>query len=69
MAVVCALQRIPNRSAAHPRGLVQRCLKPPLELPPLETHMQWHRSREQNGATLWLRERVVAVSRRLGLMA
>ena len=45
-----------------------KLFEPPLELPPLQIYMQWHRNRERDGATAWLRELMAEVSRRLGLL-
>ena len=43
-------------------------LKPPLKLPPLLIHMQWHRSREHDGATVWLRDLILRKSLELGYL-
>ena len=53
-----------NRRSCWPLKLFE----PPLELPPLQIYMQWHRNRERDGATAWLRELMAEVSRRLGLL-
>lgn len=71
--LVVGTQRVatmPSRLARQQaRVLPLKLLEPPIELPPLEICMQWHRNRGQDGATTWLREQVLAVSRRLGLIA
>jgi DNA-binding transcriptional LysR family regulator len=70
--LVVGTQRIatmPSRLARQQALVLPlKLFEPPLELPPLEIHMQWHRTREHDGATTWLRELVPVVSRRLGLM-
>lgn len=70
--LVVGTQRIatlPSRLARQQaQTLPIRLFRPPLALPPLEIHMQWHRGREQDGATLWLRRLVLSVSRRLKLI-
>ncbi len=70
--LVVGTQRIatlPSRLARQQAGILPlRLLDPPLELPPLQIFMQWHRNRESDGATAWFRDLVVKVSRRLGLI-
>jgi DNA-binding transcriptional LysR family regulator len=70
--LVVGTQRIatmPSRLARQQASVLPlKLLPPPFTLPPLKIHMQWHRSREQDGATVWLRELVSTVSRRLGLI-
>lgn len=71
--LVVGTQRIatmPTRLARQQAGhLPLRLFTPPLDLPPLRISMQWHRSRERDGATAWLRDLVVATSRELGYRA
>jgi DNA-binding transcriptional LysR family regulator len=60
---------MPSRLARQQAQVLPlKLFEPPLELPPLQIYMQWHRSREHDGATSWLRELVLSVSRRLGLI-
>ncbi|MBN8490748.1 MAG: LysR family transcriptional regulator [Burkholderiales bacterium] len=70
--LVVGTQRIatlPSRLARQQAGILPlRLLDPPLELPALQIFMQWHRTRERDGATAWFRDLVLTVSRRLGLI-
>ena len=43
-----------------------KLFRPPIDIPPLRIVVQWHRSRHSDGATCWLRDQVVGVSRELG---
>ena len=58
--------RLAQEQAKH---LPLRLFPPPLELPPLRIVAQWHRSREGDGATRWLRELILEVSRALGYVS
>jgi LysR family nod box-dependent transcriptional activator len=65
-----------ERIATLPTRLAQRqaaifpltLMEPPMDLPPLQIIMQWHRSREQDGATVWMRDLVLEIVRRNGLI-
>jgi DNA-binding transcriptional LysR family regulator len=69
--LVVGTQRIatmPSRLAKQQAQVLPlKLLAPPVQLPPLEIHMQWHRSRERDGATVWFRDLVLATAARLGL--
>lgn len=39
---------------------------PPVDIPPLRIVVQWHKSRQSDGATCWLRDLVVATSKEIG---
>jgi DNA-binding transcriptional LysR family regulator len=39
---------------------------PPVQIPPLQIAMQWHRAREHDSASLWFREKVLQVSKDMG---
>ena len=41
---------------------------PPVQIPPLQIAMQWHRSREHDSASLWFREKVLQVSENMGYL-
>lgn len=59
---------MPSRLALEQaRVLPIRLVPPPLALPPLEIHLQWHRSRDQDAGTVWLRECILATAARIGL--
>lgn len=68
--LVVGTQRIatlPSRLARQQAAVLPlKLLTPPLELPPLRIVMQWHRTREHDGATAWLREQVLLTARRIG---
>ncbi len=71
--LVVGTQRIatvPTRLARQQvTTLPLKLFEPPIDLPPLRVSLQWHRSRERDGATTWLRDLVVATSRELGYRA
>ncbi|HSV83603.1 MAG TPA: LysR family transcriptional regulator [Ramlibacter sp.] len=52
--------KLAHQQAAY---LPLRLFAPPLELPPLRIIMQWHRTREHDGATAWFRDLVIRTSR------
>jgi DNA-binding transcriptional LysR family regulator len=59
---------MPSRLALEQaRVLPIRLVPPPLALPPLEIHLKWHRSRDQDAGTVWLRECILATAARIGL--
>ena len=61
---------IPSRLAKlQTETLALKMFKPPLELPPLKIVMQWHRTREHDGATAWFRELVVKTSAAIGYIS
>lgn len=68
--LVVGTQRIatvPTRLALlQEQHLPLKLLTPPLDLPPLRIAMQWHRSREGDGATRWLRDLVVETAQDIG---
>jgi LysR family nod box-dependent transcriptional activator len=49
------------------RVLPLKLLRPPLPLPPLEIHMQWHKSRDQDAGAVWFRDLVVSAAGKLEL--
>lgn len=59
-ALVVATQRItmmPTRLARQQAAaLPLRVLAPPIELPSISIVMQWHKNRERDGATRWVRD-------------
>lgn len=55
--------KLANQQAEY---LPLRLFVPPLDLPPLRIVMQWHKTREHDGATAWFRDLVVATSRDIG---
>ena len=68
--LVVGTQRIatvPTRLAQQQvQVLPLKLFRPPIDIPPLRIVVQWHRSRHSDGATCWLRDQVVGVSRELG---
>jgi DNA-binding transcriptional LysR family regulator len=50
--------------AGLPTHLDLTCAKPPVSLPPFRTQLAWARRRADDEGLTWLRERIVAVSRR-----
>jgi LysR family nod box-dependent transcriptional activator len=58
--------RLANQQVAY---LPLKLFQPPLDLPPLRIAMQWHRSREHDGATAWMRDLIVATSSEMGYSA
>jgi DNA-binding transcriptional LysR family regulator len=71
--LVVGTQRIatvPSRLAQEQAQVLPlKLFPPPIELPPLRVVAQWHRSREGDGATRWLRDLVVETSQDLLLCA
>jgi DNA-binding transcriptional LysR family regulator len=50
------LLTMPRRQASTLRSAsAVRLLKPPLDLPPFETHLYWHRQMDQDPGSQWLR--------------
>lgn len=70
--LVVGTQRIataPTRLARQQQQVLPlKLFEPPLELPHLKILMHWHRSRDTDGATVWLRELVVATSSEMGYL-
>lgn len=64
--LVVGTQRIatlPSRMARlQARVLPLKLFKPPVQIPPLRIVMQWHRTREHDGATSWLRNIVMTAA-------
>ncbi len=64
------LATVPSRLARQQAEfLALKLFEPPLQLPPLRIAMQWHRTRDRDGATAWLRDLIVTTSRELGYRA
>lgn len=70
--LVVGTQRIatmPSRLARQQaESLPLKLFAPPIDLPHLRIAMQWHRSRERDGATLWFRELVLETAREVGYL-
>ena len=68
--LVVGTQRIatvPTRLAQQQvQHLPLKLLTPPVELPPLRIVAQWHRTRDADGATRWLRDLIVETARHMG---
>lgn len=68
--LVVGTQRIatvPTRLAQQQvQTLPLKLFRPPVNIPPLRIVVQWHRSRQNDGATCWLRDLVVETSREMG---
>lgn len=68
--LVVGTQRIatvPTRLAEQQvQFLPLKLFRPPVEIPPLRIVVQWHKSRQSDGATRWLRDLVVETSREMG---
>lgn len=68
--LVVGTQRIatvPTRLAQQQvQTLPLKLFRPPVNIPPLRIVVQWHRSRQNDGATGWLRDLVVETSREMG---
>jgi LysR family nod box-dependent transcriptional activator len=61
---------VPSRLAEQQAQVLPlRLFTPPLDLPPLRIVAQWHRSREGDGATRWLRDLIRQTSRDMGYPA
>lgn len=59
---------LPSRLALSQAVILPlKVLRPPVDLPAFRIFMQWHRSREQDGATVWLRDLVLQVAREQGI--
>ncbi|MDR3414870.1 MAG: LysR family transcriptional regulator [Nevskia sp.] len=56
------LLTIPRRNAESLRTAALRLWRMPLELPPIELHLYWHRQAELEPATLWLRSELRALA-------
>ena len=54
---------VPERFARH-HGLHQAEL--PVDLAPLETHLYWHESTDQDPANRWMREQLVEIAAQIG---
>jgi LysR family transcriptional regulator, nod-box dependent transcriptional activator len=48
-------------AAFYQRYLPLKLVAPPLEIPPLEESMQWHKSRDRDPGTIWLRSMLKSV--------
>lgn len=60
---------VPSRLAEQQaQFLPLKLFTPPLDMPPLRIVAQWHRSREGDGATRWLRDLIVDTSRAMGYL-
>jgi LysR family nod box-dependent transcriptional activator len=58
---------VPTRLAQQQvQVLPLKLFRPPVEIPPLRIVVQWHKSRQSDGATRWLRDLVVKTSREMG---
>lgn len=58
---------VPTRLARQQvQTLPLKMFRPPVDIPPLHIVVQWHKSRENDGATRWLRELVLQVAREKG---
>ena len=56
---------VPQRLAERlPEGLPLRIFPAPIEIPPLNEHLQWHGAREHDAAAAWLRRRMQDVAAR-----
>lgn len=71
--LVVGTQRIatlPSRLARQQAQVLPlKLLPPPLALPALNIHMQWHRTRDTDAGTMWFRDLVLATAHRLGYAA
>jgi len=56
---IAALQR--RLAVYYQRYLPLKLLKPPFEIPLLEESMQWHKSRDRDPGTIWLRSTLKSV--------
>lgn len=58
---------LPTRLALHQCAtLPLKMFTPPIALPPLRISMHWHRSRELDSASIWLRGLIAETARELG---
>lgn len=68
--LVVGTQRIatvPSRLAQQQAQVLPlKLFRPPVDIPPLRIVMQWHRSRQSDGATRWLRDLVTTASQDIG---
>jgi LysR family transcriptional regulator, nod-box dependent transcriptional activator len=54
---------LPSRLAREQAAqLPLKVLAPPVKLPPMRIYMQWHRARQLDGATMWLRDLILEVA-------
>ena len=60
------LLTLPRRNAESLRTPALRLWRMPLQLPPIELHLYWHRQAELEPATLWLRGELRALARKSG---
>ena len=55
------LLTLPEKSARMYCGILPIVVKPmPVELPPLDVHIYWHRNVDKDPANLWLRDKVTS---------
>ncbi len=56
-----------NLALTVPKRWAQRfdmqILELPFEVPPINSHLYWHKSAEEDGANRWVRERIIGLSR------
>lgn len=68
--LVVGTQRIatvPTRLAQQQvQVLPLKLFRPPVDIPPLRIVMQWHKTRQSDGATRWLRDLVVDAAKDMG---
>lgn len=68
--LIVGTQRIatlPTRLAREQAAVLPlRLFEPPVNLPPLRIVAQWHRSRQSDGATRWLKDLILETSRSVG---
>lgn len=68
--LVVGTQRIATLPARLARQQAQvlplKLFEPPIKLPQLEIHMQWHSMRDLDAGTIWFRELVISTARELG---
>jgi DNA-binding transcriptional LysR family regulator len=58
---------VPERLALKQKQFLPlKLFKPPLDLPPLRIVAQWHKTREGDGATRWLRDLIVETAKAMG---
>ena len=57
---------VPERFA-HRHDLHQAAL--PVEIPPLETHIYWHESTDQDPANRWMREQLIEIAQQVSAQA
>jgi len=64
---IAALHR--RLAVYYQRYLPLKLLKPPFDIPPLEESMQWHKSRDRDPGTIWLRSTLKSILPRVHHMA